>query len=358
MILYLGAKIDHKPQGGRALLSKLNYDALCEINGDLIRLFELEGKAPVGIKAKVNSFRGYIDGLDGDSIGKAVSLIKSEKIEKVFIDGSNLGEFAAVLKRKCPQVEVVVFFHNVEARFFWGSFRLHKSIRALAVLLVNTLAERKAIKFSDKRICLSERDSRLLVQLYGRGATHIAPMALEDKCPTSFVKTSAQAPERFALFVGGTFYANKAGIAWFVREVVPRIDLPIYIVGKGFEALRGELEIPGKVIVVGAVDSLDDWYHRAQFVIAPIFDGSGMKTKVAEALMYGKKIVGTSEAFTGYEDVADRAGHICKSADDFVSAINIAKGTFVKPFDPELRAIYQEKYAYPAARSRLAEIMG
>jgi hypothetical protein len=83
-----------------------------------------------------------------------------------------------------------------------------------------------------------------------------------------------------------------------------------------------------------------------------------MKTKIAEALMFGKKIIGTPEAFSGYEDVADRAGKICKSADDFVSAINIAKVAFVKPFDPKLRAIYEKKYSYPAARSRLADITG
>ena len=38
----------------------------------------------------------------------------------------------------------------------------------------------------------------------------------------------------------------------------------------------------------------------AALVIAPIFDGSGMKTKVAEALMHGKHVVGTPEAFSGY----------------------------------------------------------
>ena len=42
-------------------------------------------------------------------------------------------------------------------------------------------------------------------------------------------------------------------------------------------------------MVVGEVESLAQWYHDAYFVVAPIFDGSGMKTKVAEALMYGKE---------------------------------------------------------------------
>jgi glycosyltransferase involved in cell wall biosynthesis len=219
------------------------------------------------------------------------------------------------------------------------------------------LAERKAVKFSDKRICLSERDSRLLKKLYGQGATHIAPMVLEDKCPASFMQVSAQVPERFALFVGGTFYANRAGIAWFVREVVPRIDLPVYIVGRGFETLRAELEVPGKVIVVGAVDCLADWYHRAQFVIAPIFDGSGMKTKVAEALMYGKKIVGTPEAFSGYENVVEQAGWLCDTADEFSRAINAASKEISTSFNPVLRNIYEQRYSMAAAQERLRQVL-
>ncbi len=156
----------------------------------------------------------------------------------------------AVLKRRMPGVEVITFFHNVEARFFWGSWRMRRTLHALGVLVANTLAERKAVKYSDKIVCLSQRDSRLLNRLYGRGATHIAPMVLEDRCPAAFAQYANDPPESFALFVGGTFYANRAGFAWFVRGVAPRIDLPVYIVGRGFEALRAELEIPGKVCLV------------------------------------------------------------------------------------------------------------
>lgn len=36
-------------------------------------------------------------------------------------------------------------------------------------------------------------------------------------------------------------------------------------------------------------------------MVMPIFSGSGMKVKTAEALMYGKFLIGTKEAFEGYE---------------------------------------------------------
>ena len=356
-ILLLTKHLDRTVLGGRELLCKVNHDALRSLYGGHFVLWELRDERLRGVRGAFNGFRGHIDGLSAGIIEAVLLRIREEHIGQVFVDGSNLGEFVAVLKRRIPAIEVITFFHNVEARFFWGSWCLHKTLHALGVLLANALAERKAVKFSDKIICLSERDSGLLKRLYGRGATHIAPMVLEDKCPASFPQSVTYQPERFALFVGGTFYANRVGIEWFVREVVPQIEMPVYIVGRGFEALRVELEVPGKVVVVGAVDSLSDWYRRAYFVIAPIFDGSGMKTKVAEALMYGKKVIGTPEAFSGYEDIAYPMGRVCSTKEEFVIAIRRADDMVREPFDAELRAIYESKYSFAAATARFRAIL-
>ncbi|MEH6590013.1 MAG: glycosyltransferase [Halioglobus sp.] len=356
-ILILTKKLESAPVGGRELLCKLNVDALKAIYGDRIIVFELDAGRLQGVRAYFNAFRGHIDGLNTESIDSAIRTIHERNVGKVFVDGSNLGGFIVELKRRLPKVEVTVFFHNCEAQFFWGSLCMEKTVRSFGVLLANTLAERKAVRHSDKRVCLSERDSLLLKKLYGREATHISPMALEDKMPVGFSEAFERPVQSGALFVGGTFYANRIGIAWFVKNVATRIEMPVYIVGRGFEALRSELEVPGKVTVVGEVDSLAKWYQQAQFVIAPIFDGSGMKTKVAEALMYGKKVIGTPEAFSGYEDIANQVGWVCSTADDFVAALKHAQREVTATFDADLRALYLKNFSLIAARARMHEIM-
>lgn len=359
-VMLLTNQLQDSPAGGRELLCKLNHDVLKDIYDDRLVLFELPRGRLRWWKTIFNAFRGHIDGLNEAILNNALQTIEEENITKVFVDGSNLGAFVKAAKQRYPNVEISTFFHNVEARFFLGSLKQTKSLRALAVMIVNYLAERKAVRYSDKIICLSERDSRLLRKIYGRAATHVSPMALQDKLPIGLDFSVRDTREKFALFVGGVFYANRAGISWFVKHVVPRIHIKICIVGRGFEDLRYELERESeeKVQVIGAVNSLTEWYLNAHFVIAPIFDGSGMKTKVAEALMFGKKVIGTPEAFSGYEDVADRAGWICATVDDFVAASVQANDSIVKPFDSELRAIYEEKYSYSAARSRIARILG
>lgn len=56
-------------------------------------------------------------------------------------------------------------------------------------------------------------------------------------------------------------------------------------------------------------------------MISPIWAGGGMKTKTAEALMYGKTIIGTTETFEGYE-MDPRCMILCRSAADFIAAID------------------------------------
>lgn len=350
-------KLQEAPAGGREMLCRLNHDVLKELLGDRLVVVELD-KSPVrGMASVAAAFRGHIDGLDQGAIDSILGKVASLGLDTVFVDGSNLGQVAKAVKRRFPKVRTIVFFHNVEARFFWGALKRSRSVHALAVLLVNWLAERKSVRYSDKRICLSARDSTLLIRLYGRGATDVSPISLQDRARLGPEDREAGLPGGFALFVGGVFYANRDGIAWFVKNVVPHIRIKTVIVGKGFEAMRTQLEQPGKVEVVGAVDDLADWYRDAQVVIAPIFDGSGMKTKVAEALMHGKKVIGTPEAFSGYEDVASKAGWVCATAPEFANAIAAAQADPPQSFLPELRALYEGKYSFDAARARFAKIL-
>ena len=357
-VLLLTNNILKLPTGGREQLRKLNHDMLEDIFGDQLIELELTRSQIVKLKSIFNAFRGHVDGLSADSLAVAIQEVKEKNIKSVFVDGSNFGEFVRVIKRKFPNIRVYTFFHNVEAKFFLDSLRQTKTPHALAVLMVNYLAERKAVRYSDDIICLNERDSDLLKRVYGRAANHISSMAMQDKLPTDVDQTLGHDKEKFALFVGGAFYANRFGMEWFVKHVAPHLQIKTYIVGRGFEKFRGELEIEGKVEVVGEVDSLAPWYRDAYFVIAPIFDGSGMKTKVAEALMFGKKIIGTPEAFTGYEEFTDIVGCLCHSAEQFVDAIESVDKIVNSSFDPVLREIYEENYSYAAAKKRLEIIMG
>jgi glycosyltransferase involved in cell wall biosynthesis len=356
-IMLVTNSIEDSPTGGRALLSKLNYDILLDIFGDKLILCEIPKNKLRGWKSIFLAFNGYIDGLNDSILKHALNTLQTKDISRIFVDGSGFGTFVKSAKSAFPQMIISTFFHNAEAKFFLGALRDAKTMRAFAVLLANYLAERKSVRYSDNIVCLSDRDSESLRKLYGRGATHISPMAMRDTTVDSDHHGTGEPSERYALFVGGGFYANRAGLEWYVEKVVPRINIKTYIVGRGLDDLKQRMECNDKVVLVGAVGSLVDWYRNAQFVVAPIFDGSGMKTKVAEALMFGKRVVGTPEAFSGYENLVAHAGWECRTADEFVAAIGVAHESITDSFDPTLRALYDSKYSFHAARARLAAVL-
>ncbi len=354
--LLLVSRIDPAaPPGGRERLYRLNRAILADLFGDRFHLFALTRPTRPSLAGLV---RGHIDGIDAAVIRTLRARISAEGITDVFLDGSNLGAAATAIARHHPAVRIVSFFHNVEARFFFDALRSRPSLRALAVLAATYRAERAAVHASTMLIGLSARDSALLERVHGRRADAIAPMALADELPDDAPPPPSPRDDRFLLFVGGGFYANLDGIAWFARAVAPRLPVRTVVVGRGMEALQGALADKPAVALIGATDDLAGWYRRAALVVAPIFAGSGMKTKVAEALMFGKHVVATPEALSGYGEAVIAATACCTDADGFVAAISGLLDRDPPAFDPGQRALYERFHALPVARARMARILG
>ena len=352
-LLFVSTSGLQMPRGGRAMLGNLHRDAMLALLSRNFAAYRLPESGGM-----VLSLAGYLDGAAPRGIAAALTAVEAHAADTVWLDGSNLGRLAQALRRARPSLRILTFCHNVEARFFLGALRRGRSVRSAGVLVGNYVAERLAVRHSDDIVALSARDSDGLAQLYGRAADHILPMAVADQLaspPPAHALVAADAP---LLFVGGAFYANQAGIAWFAREVAPRIDARIAVIGQGMESMRAKLETAPNVRVLGPVDLLEPHYRAARVAIAPIFDGSGMKTKVAEAMMFGKRVIGTAEAFSGYEALGDEAGWRCDTADAFARAIRSARAMEIKALDPELRALYERGHSERATERRLAAILG
>ena len=81
-------------------------------------------------------------------------------------------------------------------------------------------------------------------------------------------------------------------------------------------------------------------------------NGNFLKNKIDS----GKKIVGTAEAFSGYEDIIEKAGWLCRTANDFITSIAEAEQVITLSLDLDLREIYRKKYSIEAARNRIKKI--
>jgi len=356
-LLYITRDTSGRNTGGRELLSALHAKLLRSLFGPDFSIFIVPESKDGHLAKLFNGMRGLVDGLSNSVLRKIATQIRANATTTVFIDGSNLGSLAMYLKRSEPHVEIITFYHNVETRFFLGALSRSFSLRSLLVFFVNHLAEKSATRFSDRIICLNNRDSELLYQYFQRRASHICPLALQRPKPPKNLAQCALPETPYALFVGGAFYANLQGIKWYSKYISPHLAIHLYVIGHGLDQSFKHYPLPSNITILGSVHHLEPWYLNSAFVVAPIFDGSGMKTKVAEALMYGKKIVGTPEAFVGYETALPTAGWCCYSAQEFLSACITAADGYSPLADSKLISIYKRYYSPDAASSNLYQIL-
>lgn len=363
-MLYISEYYGEKGQGAYQLTRaqiKSFRDLLGDFNVDIVSI-KLDHAVPedenlflsaatTKIDKFINLIHGYPVFYSRKCEDAIVELVRKNNYNLVYIGNSYFGATVKKIKKMFPNISIWVFYHGVKANSGRQTVKA-VNYRPTIVLrcIANFLGEKMTVKYSDTQILLNERDSKELEKYYHRKADVLLPIYYTD---TANIYNIEQMDEFRILFLGSGFWPNLYGITWFVKNVMPNVKerAKLYIVGRGMETLREKTEFQSdRVEVVGETDDLDYWYNSADIVVGPIFHGEGMKTKTAEALMYGKRYLGTKEALCGYIGM-DK--YLCESAQDFISTINnyVEKG--VPHFDPQMRALYEKFYSVEAANKTL-----
>ena len=313
--------------------------------------FELQKKKISSLKNILLALSGNIDGITKKKIKIIKNLIKKNDIKYLFVDGSNLGKISRKLSNK--NIKIITFCHNVETNFFLEKLKTFYNLKNLYILVVNLLAELQSVYFSDYLIFLNKRDKLMMNKYFFKKKSFIIPMCLDDKFKK--YKNSIN-KKNYLIFVGSNFFGNMTGLEWYVRKIANKINYKTYIIGKNL--LREKFKKNSKIVFKGYVKNLNKFYKNSLFTVAPIFKGSGMKTKVAESLMHGKYIVGLKEAFIGYEKYEKKIGIKCNNADDYIKAINNLAKKKHYYFEPKLRKIYLENFSNYSMKDSYQKIFG
>lgn len=281
----------------------------------------------------------YTNGVDEEIVKELIR--QSEYYDIIWLDNSCYGTLAKVLKENGYKGAIVSFFHNIETiyqkRVWWQN---------LLYVIYNRpihISEVYAAHYSDVVFVLTERDRKSVIKMDTDSNVKILPSTLPDTfvMPTVITKATKERPLHL-LFVGTSFYANINGLNWFIENVLPNADVKLTIVGHGMDIIP--FPKSDKIEVYGFVDNLSSFYHKCDAVIAPIFEGSGMKTKTTEALMWGKYIIGTPEAFCGF-DIDERQGISCTNKEDFMNAIEKIRVLQIPSYVEASRRLFFEKYS-------------
>lgn len=301
-----------------------------------------------------NQLRMYSAGMNHKYAQEIIDVISNNSFDIIIFNGSQLGKVAKRVKRDFSSIKTFTIFHNLEYKFVLDAFKINKNPAQLLTLLSTYVNEKDAILYSDAVATLNERDSDAICALYHHKADCILPLCIEDR----FDEKRLIRPERekIGAFVGSKFFANSKGIKWFCENVSNRINCKILVIGKGFEEDADYFGRFPNIELIGTVDSIDEYYYKVDFIVSPIFDGSGMKTKTAEALMFGKNIFATSEAFEGYDIDYKEVGALCNNAEEFVNAIN-SYNTNAERFNSYSRRAYETKYSQIVFTEKLKKVI-
>lgn len=335
-LLFIRYRKADKVDAGGEQGTNSNYQALSEIVGeenitvfhihdtaemDVFRLFDsknIRKSISQGFSILINFLKGYYFGLSPQKVQEIVELARQH--QHVFIDRSVFGIIADALDEAGYPGTIITFFHNVEPVYFKAKISKFKLWKPIVIKCVKK-NETQACLFSDFVITLNERDKDEINKRYGRMADILSPVVFKDTYKlTEYPKEITSSPPT-CLFLGTYFPMNVQGILWFVKNVLPQTDIKLQIVGKGMSTIVPKVEEYKNIEVFSDVPDLRPFIENADIMLFPIFEGSGMKVKTCEALMYGKNIIGTAEAFEGYELDTSKAGACCNTKKEFLAAI-------------------------------------
>ena len=374
MILYI-TKLEKGNIG-----ADMHYKALCDIfgreNSFFINLSPTErerrllnyisyGKYKTVLDRVHRWMQGNMMFISNDIISEICEVINSNAIRTVFIEDSVFGNLVKKIKKNCKECKVLSFYHDVKADLYKQWMDNERTLKSKIEYTIGIRQEYVNQKYADINIVFNERDAKTYQVYYGKRPEAIIPLPAPVPVISHGIMNSITAKDdkKHILFVGKKYYPNLVGFKWFVDNVLPSLsdNIQVDIVGRGLEELRNEYSDP-RINVIGGVESLNPYYENADIVIAPLFDGGGMKSKTVEALSFGKIFVGTEESLFGFweemdSDIRGKTCYQCNTPEEWIQTINNLANDDIHKFNEDVFELFKAKFSYDVIRDQLKAIM-
>ena len=162
-------------------------------------------------------------------------------------------------------------------------------------------------------------------------------------------------PKQFLSLISDKTMIQETLLLWFIENCLDSINAKLVVVGSGMDKYKGKYG--HNVIFKGFVEDLGYEYYCADLVVLPILSGSGMKTKTCESFMYGKTVVGSKEAFEGYDKCLYKngCGVMCTTKEDYIETINKLLDTEQSKINYNSRRLYIDLYETSSYEKKLEE---
>lgn len=310
-----------------------------------------------------NCLCGYPTYIDKASIQKMVAIVYESKPDVIFVDNSIYGKMIQKIKILYPNISVLAYYHDVKAKLA-RDWMKDAPIYRKPVMFAMLSNEKLTARYADVNFVLGDREEKLFINAYGKKPEAQLSVYMDIKLSDEFFRKKPNKKKKI-LFFGGYYLPNVHGIDWFINKVYPNLQnkAELIVAGRGMDKLS-ERHYPNGVIINGYIESIEELYRDADIVISPIFEGGGMKVKVAEAMAFGKIIVGSNESYEGYqekipENYWDALFYRANTADEFTAkiykALNLSDNKH--HFNPKIRELYESGFSENYAERVISEMI-
>lgn len=200
--------------------------------------------------------------------------------------------------------------------------------------------------------CLLSNDSSLPIS--------VVPMGVD----VDYYQPSSSNYQTNLLFTGTIrYFPNKDAVLYFYKHIFPLVkeaipDVKFYVVGNYPPKSVIKLAENNDIIVTGRVEDVRPYFDRSAVFVCPLRSGSGMQTKILEAMAMGVPVVTTSIGATALEAVDGRDIIVADDVKTFSEKIIelIKNRDFRNYIAKNARKLVEEKYEWSTVVQRFDEI--
>ncbi|SDP75387.1 glycosyltransferase [Selenomonas ruminantium] len=287
--------------------------AVNTINLKLTTATNKEYMRKVALKSLFSKYSfGVYKYLNNKMIGLLQKIAREEKYDCVYFDHLQMCVYYDCLKKLYPNAKFILDEHNCESVIMQRRYMTTKKILMKIFLLLEVVKlkafEKKMLSIFDEIIALTHEDESAMKKIANKIIPiNVIPIGMENNRGVLYGKNNSTDMVKI-MFVGTlSWEPNNDGIIWFLKNVFPKLkdkigEFELYIVGKNpSDELKEIAGLYMNVFVTGYVESVVAYYEKCDYMIVPLFVGSGQRVKIIESFAYGMPVISTTIGAEGID---------------------------------------------------------
>lgn len=257
-------------------------------------------------------------------VARLTSMIRDAGADVVIMGDTYMSELIPALRKL--DVRIVIDTHNVESNVHRLVARNARSLGerlANYLLYRNTLAvEKRYFHLADQIWAISEEDAECYRKQFGLRNVYAIPSSLDL---TRYARHHDEEPNSIVYTGYYSYWPNADAALRFIeisRQLKARgVEHKLYLVGRSpTPRMLEEAAGHEQIAITGEVPDIRPYIGKAAVFGVPLLAGSGVKTKMLEAMAMGKAIVTSPIGAQGLEITSGQHAEVVE-IDKFADAI-------------------------------------